>query len=225
MWGCGGGRFRCDVTFLCNLCTSVSQFHTRCMQIYRVLLIGWFQSGSVVQSCCCWGRTGELPFKMREGAGQKRCGQSWWGWGCVGCGIGAVVQRCNGKCPDSAGGGGGGRVTGVSDITSSPSAFSTPPPPSPVSRRDFANVLQEPSNAHGHVWGILRRHGETSERTQPQTPRLRGALEIWPSDLHFHSEKGLESFPPSLHPLWESQAGYSYWGYQVSSGEKGAKVT
>lgn len=129
--GAGGGRFRCDVTFLCNLCTSVSQFHTRCMQIYRVLLIGWFQSGSVVQSCCCWGRTGELPFKMREGAGQKRCGQSWWGWGCVGCGIGAVVQRCNGKRPDSAGGGGGGRVTGVSDITSSPSAFSTPPPPPP----------------------------------------------------------------------------------------------
>lgn len=41
-------------------------------------------------------------------------------------------------------------------------------------------------------------------------------------DLHFHSEKGLESFPPSLHPLWESQAGCSYLGYQVSSG--GRKV-
>lgn len=28
-----------DVTVLCDLCASVSQFHTRCLQIYRVLLI------------------------------------------------------------------------------------------------------------------------------------------------------------------------------------------
>lgn len=134
----------------------------------------------------------------------------------------AVVQRCRGKCPDSAGGGGGGEgsLAYIRHHIQSLCVFSDPPTPT-VSPSHF--VLQEPSNAHGHVWGILRRHRDTetrvswSERARPQT---RGA-----SDLHFHSEKGLESFPPSRRPLWGSQAGYSYLGYQVSSGgvEKGFK--
>lgn len=165
------------------------------MQIYRVLLIGWFQSGSVVQSCCCWGRTGELPFKMREGAGQKRCGQSWWGWGCVGCGIGAVVQRCNGKRPDSAGGGGGGRVTGVSDITSSPSAFSTPPP----LPRFTARLRQCAAGAFKRSWSCLgntaetRRNVRTDSTTNSSTERSIRDLTVW---LTLSLWKGFRKFPP-----------------------------
>lgn len=72
------------------------------------------------------------------------------------------------------------RVTGLNDITSCPSAFPVTCPPF------YGATLQrccgEPSNAHRHVWGILRRHGERRERrsaqTQPQVPRARGTLEI-----------------------------------------------
>lgn len=70
--------------------------------------------------------------------------------------------------------------------------------------------------------------GDTGERETGAPVRTDAAAcaasegKVKRSDLHFHSEKGLESFPPSLHLLWESQAGCSYLGYQVSSG--GRKV-
>lgn len=75
---------------------------------------------------------------------------------CVGCGIGAVVQRCRGKCPDSAGGGGGGRVTGISDITSSPSAFSVNQPP-----RFTERLCQRAAGAFKHSWSCLGNTAET----------------------------------------------------------------
>lgn len=139
--------------------------------------------------------------------------------------MGAVVQRWRGKCPDSAGGGIGRRVTGLYDITSCPSAFPvTCPPPFRFTerlRKGAAGAFRRSSSCLGNTAETRRETGapvRTDSCSSTEVERYR-------SDLHFHSEKGLGSFPPSLHPLWESQAGCSYLSYQVSSGgEKGAKV-
>lgn len=79
-------------------------------------------------------------------------------WG----GVGAVVQRWRGKCPDSAGGGVGRRVTGFNDITSCPSAFPVTCPP--ILRSDFAKVL----------WGAFKRSSSCLGNTA-ETRRETGA--------------------------------------------------
>lgn len=162
-----------------------------------------------------------------EELGQKTCGQSWWRGG---RGIGSVWGRGSSTKME-------GQMSRLSrrwrwgeshwpkwHRIQSLCVFRklTPAPPpihgatSPTCRRRLQTLMV--------ILGeYCRETGEPSERSQFR----RGALQIWPSDSHFHSGKGLESFPPSLHPLWESQAGYSCWGYQVSSGgeKEGTKVT
>lgn len=73
----------------------------------------------------------------------------------------------------------GGRVTGGSDIASSPSAFSGSSPPRPplIHGATSPTCRREASNAHGHVRGILRRHGEAGEPSERSRFR-RGAIEI-----------------------------------------------
>lgn len=65
-------------------------------------------------------------------------------------GRGSSTKMYGGKCPDSAGGESGGRVTGGSDIASSPSAFSGSSPPrvprihgatSPTCRRRLQTLM------------------------------------------------------------------------------------
>lgn len=139
-------------------------------------------------------------------------------------GIRAVVQRRRGKCPDSAGGGGGGRVTGVSDITSRPSPFSTPLPP-PLS---FADVPQEPSNTHGHVRGILRRHGDTSEGTHPQNAWTERSATKSDRPTHAFALKRVEKVSPHLSILSGGARLVVHtevtWRV-LGGGGKGAKVT
>lgn len=159
---------------------------------------------------------------MGEGTGQKRRGQSWRGWG---------------------GGGGGRSSTKMEGQMSRLSrrwrwakshwrkwhhilslGVSSDLPPH-LTERLCKGAVGEASNAHRHVWGVLRRHGERETGAPVRTDAAACAAsegKVKRCDLHFHSEKGLESFPPSLHLLWESQAGCSYLGYQVSS--RGGKV-
>lgn len=203
--------------------TCVCQFHSFIHAVcnYTVLLRGRFSLGplysldvveeELVKHHLKWEK--ELD---RRGVDSRDAGE--------GHGVGAVVQRWRGKCPDSAGGGVGRRVTGLNDITSCPSAFPVTCPPF------YGATLQrccgEPSNAHRHVWGILRRHGERrerrSEQTQPHGPRARGTLEIW---LTLSLWKGFRKFPP----ISPSSLGVPGWLFILRLpgefwGEEGAKV-
>lgn len=220
---CGGGGvvFFGAVWHLSVTC--VCQFHSFIHAVcnYTVLLRGRFSLGplysldvveeELVKHHLKWEK--ELD---RRGVDSRDAGE--------GHGVGAVVQRWRGKCPDSAGGGVGRRVTGLNDITSCPSAFPVTCPPF------YGATLQrccgEPSNAHRHVWGILRRHGERrerrSEQTQPHGPRARGTLEIW---LTLSLWKGFRKFPP----ISPSSLGVPGWLFILRLpgefwGEEGAKV-
>lgn len=217
--GEGGIFFWCGVTFVCDICTSVSQFHPRWMQMYRGLLRDRFSLGPLY-SLVVEEELVNHHLKWEKEVDRRVAESRDWG---EGCGVGAVVQRWRGKCPDSAGGGIGRRVTGLYDITSCPSAFPvTCPPHVLVPLQRCCRSLQTLIVMFGEYCGDTERGRSVGQNGFVFLNRG-VALQIW---LTLSLWKGFRKFPP-ISPSSRGVPGWlfilklpgEFWG-----GEKGAKV-
>ena len=105
-------------------------------------------------------------------------------WACVGCGIGAVVQRCRSKCPpDSAGGGGEGR-RGIN-----------PPSPPEWLRQRAAGAFKRSWSCLGNTAETRRnrRAVRTVSSRKASTGRSARNTRVW---LTLSLWKGFRKFPP-----------------------------